>query len=411
MKDGIPWTQLRHLLAPFDAGVSVNGVGRPAASGEIGVLKVSCVRDGLFLPDENKAVVGPEVKRVAVSPTRGTILITRANTPDLIGACGLVDRDYPHLFLSDKIWLTRPIDRTIDDADYIVGVLCSDQFREAIRVRATGTSAGMKNISKRSFLAIQVPRPSIKLQQKYGLALRRFAQCEACVTRLLMSRRRLRRALLQQLLSGSMRFAHASGAWKRTALGDITSELSTRNRGGLGAERVMGVLKHEGLVPMRERTMADDLGRYKVVPPRSFAYNPMRINIGSIAYSWHKHDVLVSPDYEVFATRPDRLDPRYLDHLRHSEAWASFVKRAGNGSVRVRIYYQDLGQFVFPLPPLREQQRIAALLDKLDHEIALLERQLAAYRQLKRGLMQTLLTGDISHPTTQGSTAGVYRHD
>jgi type I restriction enzyme, S subunit len=106
--------------------------------------------------------------------------------------------------------------------------------------------------------------------------------------------------------------------------------------------------------------------------------------------------VLVSPDYEVFETRQDRLDPRYLDHLRRSEPWASFVKRAGNGSVRVRIYYQDMGQFVFPLPPLDEQRRIATLLDKADDEIALLERQLGASRQLKRGIMQKLLTGDIA---------------
>ena len=108
MTNKIPMIPLRNLLAPFDAGVSVNGTGRPAASGEIGVLKVSCVRDGLFFPQENKAVLDGERNRVAVSPKRGDILITRANTPDLIGACGLVDRNHPNLFLSDKIWLTRP---------------------------------------------------------------------------------------------------------------------------------------------------------------------------------------------------------------------------------------------------------------------------------------------------------------
>lgn len=406
----IPWTQLRYLLAPFDAGVSVNANGRPAASGEIGVLKVSCVRDGQFFPHENKAVLDGERKRVAVSPKRGDILITRANTPELIGACGLVERDHPNLFLSDKIWLTRPLDPKTDDADYIVGVLCSDEFRRAIKVRATGTSAGMKNISKKSFLAIQVPRPSRESQERLGASLKLFAKCDACIADLLRGKRRLKRALLQQLMTGTCRLQGSRAPWKRVALADVTKEVSTRNRERLGPDRVMGVLKHEGLVPMRERTMADDLSRYKVVTPRAFAYNPMRINIGSIAYSWHPHDVLVSPDYEVFATCPDRLNPRYLDHLRRSEPWASFVKRAGNGSVRVRIYYQDLGQFVFPLPPLDEQQRIASLLDKLDHEIALLEHQFVAYRQIKRGLMQKLLTGEINIPPTTGPTPGVDRH-
>jgi type I restriction enzyme S subunit len=185
------------------------------------------------------------------------------------------------------------------------------------------------------------------------------------------------------------------GRWKRAALTDVAREISVRNGGRLGVDRVMGVLKYEGLVPMRERTIAKDLARYKVVPPRAFAYNPMRLNIGSIAYSWHDQDVLVSPDYEVFEARADCLHARFLDQVRRSAAWANFVQRAGNGSVRVRIYFQDLAQFVFQLPPLDEQQRIAAVLDAIDREIAVLERQLAAYRRLKRGLMQKLLTGEI----------------
>ena len=266
-------------------------------------------------------------------------------------------------------------------------------------------------LTKGAFEAMSVPWPDLALRARVGQFLDCVSGVLVASTSYLSVKRRLKRALLQQMLTGMVWPKGARSPWKRVALADVTQEVSTRNGKQLGPDRVMGVLKHEGLVPMRERAMADDLSRYKVVPPRAFAYNPMRINIGSIAYSWHPHEVLVSPDYEVFATHLDRLDPRYLDHLRRCEPWASFVQRAGNGSVRVRIYYQDLGQFVFPLPPLREQQRIAALLDKLDHEIALLERQLAAYRQLKRGLMQALLTGDISHPTTQGSTAGVYRHD
>jgi len=277
--------------------------------------------------------------------------------------------------------------------DYVAHVLTSPFVQKQVALHTVGQA--VKGINIASVRKLRIPLPVVGRRHLLTRLFDTFKASEHVLADVVAAKRRLKRALLQQLLSGSMRFAHASGAWKRTALGDLTSELSTRNRGGLGAERVMGVLKHEGLVPMRERTMAEDLSRYKVVPPGAFAYNPMRINIGSIAYSWHKHDVLVSPDYEVFATRPDSLDPRYLDHLRRSEPWANFVKRAGNGSVRVRIYYQDLGQFVFPLPPLDEQRRIATLLDKADDEISLLERQFAAYRQLKRGLMQQLLTGEI----------------
>jgi len=264
---------------------------------------------------------------------------------------------------------------------------------ERLRDRAAGLIPGLSRSQ-----VVSLPIPALG-KSAAGLAGRVLCALDSWIEdgrRLLEAKRGLKRALMQQVLNCVTRCSRIPGTWKRTALSELTKELSTRNCGGLGAERVMGVLKHEGLVPMRERTMAEDLSRYKVVPPRAFAYNPMRINIGSIAYSWHPHDVLVSPDYVVFSTRPNRLEPRYLDHLRRSEPWANFVKRAGNGSVRVRIYYQDLGQFVFPLPPLDEQRQIASLLDKADDEIALFERQISAYRQLKRGLMQKLLSGDIA---------------
>lgn len=278
--------------------------------------------------------------------------------------------------------------------DYVVHALSSPFVQRQIALHTVGQAVKGINVASVRQLLIPIPheaRRRDEITRTFDLVRR----AEHLLADQLLRKGLLKRALLQKVLPGSRRMANSSGEWRRVALAEVANELSTRNNGRLGSDRVMGVLKHEGLVPMRERTMAADLARYKVVPPGAFAYNPMRINIGSIAYSWHSQEVLVSPDYEVFATRSDRLDPRYLDQVRRSEPWASFVRRAGSGSVRVRIYFEDLAQFVFPLPPIEEQRRIAALLDNVDHEIALLECQLAAYRQLKRGLMQRLLTGDL----------------
>jgi type I restriction enzyme, S subunit len=280
------------------------------------------------------------------------------------------------------------------DPDYVYQWLLSDSGQARLKGSVAGQA--ITRLTLHQIKGMQLPVPPRNAQAAIAKVAGMLDRHTLQISASLVAKRRLKRALLQQLLTGSRRLQGSLALWKRVALSDVTHEVSTRNGSRLGPERVMGVLKHEGLVPMRERTMADDLSRYKVVAPSAFAYNPMRINIGSIAYSWHPYEVLVSPDYEVFETRQDRLDPRYLDHLRRSEPWASFVKRAGNGSVRVRIYYQDMGQFVFPLPPLDEQRRIATLLDKADDEIALLERQLGASRQLKRGIMQKLLTGDIA---------------
>ena len=177
-------------------------------------------------------------------------------------------------------------------------------------------------------------------------------------------------------------------------LGEVTDEPSVRNRGKLPTESVMGVRKDDGIVPMQERLVAADTSRYKVVKHDWFAYNPMRLNIGSIARWRGKEDVLVSPDYVVFRCRnsasPTGLLPTYLDHFRQTKQWESFVTGSGDGGVRVRIYYRDLAQMRVLLPDFAEQKKIAAALSSIDELIDAEDKRLQQLREYKRGLLQRL---------------------
>lgn len=155
----------------------------------------------------------------------------------------------------------------------------------------------------------------------------------------------------------------------------------------------MGVSKVEGIVPMEERIVAADTARYKFVRKDWFAYNPMRLNIGSIARWQGDNDILVSPDYVVFKCKgagPHRLDPAYLDHFRRSDSWEEFVSEKGDGSVRVRIYYKDLAGLQLALPSFPEQQKIAECLDSADALIAAQGRKVEALKAHKKGLIQHL---------------------
>lgn len=254
-----------------------------------------------------------------------------------------------------------------------------------------GGGTNITNLSQGALARIVIAVPPLQTQASGLRAVAALEEHEQAVVVLLAAKRRLKRALMQRLIP-------QCGGTKRVSLRAVTVERAERNGSRLGTERVMGVLKAKGLVPMREEVRADDLSRYKVVRPGAFAYNPMRINIGSIAHSKHEHEVLVSPDYVVFECDPAKLWHRYLDHVRHTAAWSSFVGRAGSGSVRVRIYYDHLAQFALRLPPLVEQERVAASLDALDCEVDLLASLLAALRLQKRGVMQKLLSGEIEVP-------------
>lgn len=176
-------------------------------------------------------------------------------------------------------------------------------------------------------------------------------------------------------------------------LGDVTEECTARNGKNQPALPIMGVSKSEGIIPMDERLIGKDLTRYKRLGKDCFAYNPMRLNIGSIARWRGDSEVLVSPDYVVFRclTKGNlKITPAYLDHFRCSDRWEEFVTQSGDGGVRIRIYYKDLTRLSLKLPSPAEQQQIADCLTSLDELIAGQGRKVAALADHKRGLMQQL---------------------
>lgn len=177
-------------------------------------------------------------------------------------------------------------------------------------------------------------------------------------------------------------------------LGDVTQECKARNKGKFAADLVMGVSKEEGIVPMQARLVADDISRYKILRKDWFAYNPMRLNIGSIGRWQGDSEVLVSPDYVVFRCEERDEGPTlradYLDHFRRSTHWSAFAGEAGDGGVRVRIYYDDIAKVRLILPDNAEQQKIAACLSSLDALISAETDKLAALRDHKKGLMQQI---------------------
>jgi type I restriction enzyme, S subunit len=274
---------------------------------------------------------------------------------------------------------------------------CENQY-EAIR--DLSNSGSQENLNSALIKSIRVPLPPLPEQRAIAMVLSAWDRGIRQTTDLIAAKRRLKQGLMQQLLTGKRRFPGFTDPLRKLPLRDVTEECSERNRLGLGNESVMAVTKAEGIVPMRERLIGAEVERYKQVRKDWFAYNPMRINIGSIARSHCDDTILVSPDYVVFRCREETadqpgIDPDYLDHLRESDRWSSFVTSSGNGSVRVRIYYADLGVMQLQLPRIAEQRKIATLLNALDSEISLLDRQLASLKTQKKGLMRKLLTGAV----------------
>lgn len=117
-----------------------------------------------------------------------------------------------------------------------------------------------------------------------------------------------------------------------------------------------------------------DRTAYNVVIPNSFAYNPARINVGSIGYYEGTENVIVSSLYEVFQTA-DYVDDRFLWHWLKSEEFPRWIERLQEGSVRLYFYYDKLCECQMLMPSVLEQKRIAKSLDDLDRLITLHQRK------------------------------------
>ena len=157
--------RLRFVIRELESGVSVNSIDTPADSDQFGVLKTSCVYTREFRPDENKAVVIEEMDRVRCPVKKNCLIISRMNTPELVGAAGFVDRDYPTLFLPDRLWQTIFYQPSEEAARFLSFVMSLKGFRDEIGMISTGTSSSMKNIAKEDLLGLTITLPPLAEQR------------------------------------------------------------------------------------------------------------------------------------------------------------------------------------------------------------------------------------------------------
>ena len=270
------------------------------------------------------------------------------------------------------------------------------QWSLALDLSSLQQESAIPSVNAADVGALQILIPPESEQRKIAEILGAWDRAIEVQEMLLDVKTRRLRGLRHYLLTEAPRLPGLKKSrWPRVALAKVAENVSRRNRTQIADEHLFAVTKAAGMIPMRERVKGSGTDRCKVVEHDWFAYNPMRINIGSIARWQGQAPVMVSPDYVVFRCRTEVLLPDYLDHVRRSDEWNNYVSFAGNGSVRVRIYFRDLGHFKFPLPPIPEQARIAAILNACEQEIQLTRRELEARRKQKRGLMQKLLTGEV----------------
>ena len=191
-----------------------------------------------------------------------------------------------------------------------------------------------------------------------------------------------------------IRFKGYEDDWEQRKFSEFVKNVAVRNREGLELE-CYAVTNDRGFISQKDAH--DDFGymvdvdttAYNIVPPNSFAYNPARINVGSIGYYAGTENVIVSSLYEVFQTA-DYVDDRFLWHWFKSEHFPKWIERLQEGSVRLYFYYDKLIQCEIKMPSLEEQMKIGAYFNHLDHLITLHQRKCEETKSLKKYMLQKM---------------------
>lgn len=159
------------------------------------------------------------------------------------------------------------------------------------------------------------------------------------------------------------------GEWKRVKLKEVLTEISERNKGER-VTRVLSVTNSQGFVDQEEYfegiVHSTDISNYKIVRKNQFAYNPSRVNVGSIDILKDYDEGALSPMYVIFEVDTEKLLPEYFKYYFQTHRFCENVKNNTQGSVRNSLSFKVLADFDYLLPPIDEQEKIVKILKNID---------------------------------------------
>jgi len=287
------------------------------------------------------------------------------------------------------------------DRDYVYQQLV---FRY-VGIRSMSNTGSQENLNSELIRGIAFPLPEEREQRKVGGILKVWDDAISWGERLVGLGREKKRGLMQQLLTGLKRFKGFRREWRHCHLGEVVEAVS---RPVVWDEnelyRLAIVRRWCGGVDLRESLYGHQIKVKKLQTIRAgdFLLSHIQAAYGAMAMVPGKFDgAKVSELYTILRPwDPGAFDIRFLGYMGQTKRMWHMAIMASNGffAERLRLNFDPEEFLRLPVavpPTLEEQAKIADTLECCDREIGLLEKQLAALKKQKRGLMQKLLTGEV----------------
>lgn len=278
---------------------------------------------------------------------------------------------------------------------FLLQILQSDKWVWKITDRMAGQAISritLDKIKKFKFLF-----PSFSEQTKIASFLSTVDEKIQQLTDLKSERENYKTGMMQQIFRQQIRFRDENGndfpEWEKKKLGEFLIQKSTRNK-DYKINLVLSVNNKKWFVTQNEQfdghqVASKDLINYKIVSKWDFAYNPSRINVGSIARLINFECGIVSPMYVVFMLK-EWLNNIYFENLYSTHRFKHLIKIGCSWSVRDSLNFEDMAGFNISVPSLPEQDKIANFLVQIDVKITEYTYQIEQTKQWKKWLLQGL---------------------
>lgn len=425
---------IKRFIARMDSGVSVNAMDLPAEPGLPGVLKTSCVYTGEFDPRENKAVVPEERHLVACPVQAGALIVSRMNTPDLVGSAGVVREPAPDLYLPDRLWQI-----TFDGLDphfahyWTQSVL----YRAQVQAACAGTSASMQNLSQEDLRQFVIAAPPLQQQKLMVVRLDHVTKRIDSLIRQkekfldLLQERRVTLtsmaltggldSIAERLNSGLPWFGEVPNHWSMTRLGRhvrILNGFAFPSDGFSTREEDCRLLRgiNIGVSEIRwtdcvrwPRSESDGLDWLELqVADVVVGLDRTWVSAGTRVATVTDRDVPCLLLQRVAALRclPSVM-PEYVFHLLASGMFKSALFADQTGLSVPHISSEQIARFEIALPPLGEQRRICEYLAEVTARIdalkACTERSIELLHERRGALIAAVVTGQLETPPGQSA--------
>lgn len=417
--------RIKHLVQSFEQGWSPQCEGYPVESSEEwGVLKVGCVNGGAFRRDENKALPADIEPIPALGISAGDLLISRANTRELVGSAAVAEQDYSNLLLCDKLYRVR-LKPKVCDPRFLGLYLGTEAARGQIELAATGASSSMVNIGQSTILEMQLSLPAHEEQ----LQIAAFLQRETTKLDALITEQRTLIDLLKEKRQAVISHAVTKGLDPRVPMKDSGVEWL----GEVPAHWVRTPLKFtvDAIIDTEHKTVEfHDDGEYMVARTSNIKFGKLQTEDAKYTdeagyIEWTRRGVPEPGDIILTREAPageacivpgspaiclgqrtvllkinkSKLDSRYGLWSIYGGLASEFISDLAQGSTVSHFNMSDIGNIPILLPTLQEQGDIAGFIDdrvsRLDALTAEAQTTIALLQERRSALISAAVTGKI----------------